>query len=98
MIEEARILAAFWQPKSKRFCELTAGEIRERTGMTTDCSDFAQLTKHKVIVWQALGCGTGIRVYRLSAEGQRRVGMMLGQNSLPATGRKLTAIPQEMRK
>jgi hypothetical protein len=92
-MSEARILAAFWQPKSKRFCELTADEIMERSGHHVTCGEFRALIEHKVIRFQTIYSDARCKVYRLAPEGERRVSAMVVMNRLPKIGRRLTAVP-----
>ncbi len=94
-MSESRILAAFWQPKSRRFCELTVEEIRARSGVDTDGGEFRQLTQHKVIRKQVICSTSPVSVYRLSPEGERRVSAMVVLGKLPKINRRLTAIPKE---
>lgn len=96
-MSEARILAAFWQPKSKRFCELTSDEIMERSGHHVTCGTFRALTEHKVVIHSVIATDCRVKLYRLSPEGERRVSAMIVMNRLPKFGRRLTAIPQEVK-
>ncbi len=95
-MSEARILAAFWQPNSKRFCELTGNEIRERTRMELTSPEFRQLSQHRLILRTKLQ--DNFHVYRLSPAGERRVSEMVVMNTLPKIARKLTAKPQDKRR
>lgn len=92
---EARILAAFWQPLSRRFVELTADEIRSRVHVDPQCPEFRQLLQHRVILRTTIPSDSKVKVYRLAPEGERRVSAMIVMGRLPGINRRLTAIPQK---
>lgn len=69
---EALIIAAFWQPKSKRFCELTADEIKQRCGAIPQSLEFIGLVQNETILKQTIDTSARITVYRLSLHGQQR--------------------------
>lgn len=92
---ESRILAAFWQPLSKRFVELTADEIRTRVHIDPQCPEFRQLLQHRVILSTKLAGDARVSLYRLAPEGERRVSAMIVMGRLPGINRRLTAIPQK---
>jgi hypothetical protein len=96
-MSEARILAAFWKPKSRRFCELTSDEIMERSGHHVTCGTFRALIEHRVVIYSTIVTCSRIKLYRLAPEGERRVSAMIVMNRLPKFGRRLTAIPQEVK-
>lgn len=94
---ESRILAAFWQPLSRRFVELTADEIRARVHIDPQCPEFRQLLQHRVILNAKLTGDARVSLYRLAPEGERRVSAMIVMGRLPGINRRLTAIPQGTR-
>lgn len=96
-MSEARILAAFWQPKAKRFCELTAEEVRDRSGRDISCPEFRSLVQRRVIRWTTIASDSQVKVYRLYPEGERRVSAMVVMGTLPRLT-KLTAIPPDERR
>ena len=94
-MSEARILAAFWQPKAKRFCELTSEEVTARCGYGVSSREFQALAQTRVILSSGIPCEKKTRLYRLSAEGEDRVAAMIRFGTMPKPSPRLTAIPRE---
>ena len=95
-MSEARILAAFYQPKTRLFVSLTGDEILQRSGLPPGHTDARSLIARGVIVRQRLqGVNKGIWAYHLSPGGERRVLAMTVVGTLPKTFVRLTAQPKE---
>jgi hypothetical protein len=98
-MSEARILSAFWNPRQKRFVELTAPEVRQRTGIAIGDRDGRSLiARHFITRYKVQGMATNDWLFRLTPAGEARVSAMVVLGALPKfTSRALTATPQEAR-
>lgn len=92
-MSEARILAAFYQPKSKRFVSLTTDEVAQRCGLPVGHPDARSLIARGIILRQRLqGVNKGAWAYHLSPGGERRVLAMVVVGTLPRPFLRLTAV------
>ena len=93
-----RILAAFWQPRSRRFCYLTNEELTARSGYMPGHPRVRELIKEgKIIRERIQGASNDEYVFCLSPAAQRLVTALADQGKLPQRPVKLTATPQEVK-
>ena len=96
-MSEARVLSAFWNARQKRFVELTANEVLDRSGFTTNSRSVRALISSGCLASEHIKTG-GLQInrviYRLTPAGERRVAAMVVMGNLPKRGLRLTAIPQ----
>ena len=95
-MSEAAVLAAFWQPRARRFVELTGQEVMRRCGMTLGAAPAQSLLQRGFITREkAQGLNSHEWIYRLTITGERRVRQMIDAGMMPKpTGPRLTAKPQ----
>ena len=98
-MSEARIIAAFYQPKAKRFVSLTSDEIRNRSGFPPGHPNARSLIARGVITRTKLqGMNASEWLYSLSRDGEARVSAMVTMGTLPKPVFRLTATPLGERK
>lgn len=96
-MSEARILAAFYNAKQGRFCELTANDVMDRCRMTVTSYDFKSLVQRRIILRSVIKEWHPIVIYRLAPEGERRVSAMVVLGTLPKRPVRLSAVPPTSR-
>lgn len=91
---QAKILAAFWNRNQGRFCELTAAEIKSRSGHEIT-SDFGRaLLNSRHVTYDVLPSPSP-RIYRLTRDGEAQVSAMVVMGTLPKLMVRLTAVPPD---
>lgn len=93
-MSEAFILAAFYQPKSRRFVPLTREEFQQRSGFMPGHPDAMSLiARHIIKREKPPGMQTDEWIYSLSIKGEARVRQMAETGALPKVAR-LTGKPK----
>lgn len=82
-MSEARILSAFYQPKSQRFVELTSQEVLARSGYRMDASAAQSLMQTGYIRRQYIAGLSKEYTYSLTGDGRARVLAMVTLGTLP---------------
>lgn len=91
---QAKILAAFWNRNQARFCELTAAEIKLRSGHEITGEHGRALMNSRKVTYDVLPSHS-TRIYRLTRDGEAQVSAMVVNGTLPKLMVRLTAFPPD---